>query len=409
MDTKKIPELLAPAGSPEKLETALLYGADAVYLGAGPFSLRSRAHGFSAGDVARAVDLAHGQGKKIYAAVNIFAHNRDLAPASAFIEELAAAGVDGLIVSDPGILRLARRHAPGLPVHLSTQANVTNRESARFWEDMGVKRINLARELSLAEIAAIREAVACEIEVFVHGALCISYSGRCLLSAAMTGREANQGDCAHPCRYRYALVEEKRPGEFFAIEEDERGSYVMNSRDLCLIHRLAELCETGVDSVKIEGRTKSVYYVAAVTRCYREGLDRIAAGNLKTDDLAAELELVGTRGYTEFFANGRGKEKEKNMLRAAARLPQGSEPVAVVRDGGTRPLVETKNPFETGEEIEYLGPGFVKSRHRITAMEDSEGQGMKRANPGNLVRLKLTPPPAGEWPCGALLRRLHSS
>ncbi len=398
----KIPELLAPAGNLEKLKTAVLYGADAVYLGGNAYSLRARAKNFTDAELATATDLAHNRGKKVYATVNIFAHNHDLAGIAGHLEKLADTGVDGMIIADPGIIRLARRHAPTLPVHLSTQANVTNRENARFWEDMGVKRLNLARELSFDEIDKIRQAVGCEIEIFVHGALCISYSGRCLLSAAMTGREANLGDCAQPCRYRYALMEEKRPGEFFPIEEDHHGAYVMNSRDLCLIRRLRELAAIGVDSVKIEGRMKTAYYVGAAVRCYREGLDRIAAGNQAVDDLAAELNLIGTRGHTEnFFSH---PPTAKDLLSDRPRQFPLSEPVGIVTAGGKRPEIEARNPFITGEEIEYLGISFSTSSHRIMTIHNRDEEKTARANPGNRVRLTLNPTPA-DWPPGTLLRR----
>jgi len=397
----KIPELLAPAGNMEKLKTALLYGADAVYLGGG-HSLRARAGSFTGEKLTSAVRLAHGMGKKAYVTVNVFAHNRDLDAIARHLEELAAAGVDGIIAADPGVIRLARSYAPRVLLHLSTQANVSNRESALFYEDLGVKRINLARELSLAEIAEVRQALTCEIEVFVHGALCISYSGRCLLSAAMTGRQANLGDCAHPCRYRYRLVEEKRPGEYFPIDEDDRGTYIMNSRDLCLIDRLPELAEIGVDSVKIEGRMKSAYYVGAVVRGYREGLDRIAAGRDGFTDIRAELDLVGTRGYTEnFFNNPPGPA---DLLPESPRAQARSEPVGIVSKTNGTCEIEVRNPIERGDEIEYIGPGFVKSRHRISGIIIG-GEAAERANPGLPAGLELSPPPA-DWPAGALLRRI---
>ncbi|MDA8165592.1 MAG: U32 family peptidase, partial [Desulfobacteraceae bacterium] len=271
------PELLAPAGSFEKLVTAIHYGADAVYLGGKQFSLRARATNFDEAGLREAVAYAHARGVKAYVTVNVFARREDFARLPGYLVFLGEIGADAIIVSDPGILRVASRVVPGLAIHLSTQANVTNPESARFWREQGVSRLNLARELSLPEIAAIRESLDARIEIFVHGALCISYSGRCLLSHYLTGRSANRGDCAHPCRYRYALVEEKRPGQHFPVEEDDRGTYIMNARDLCLLARLPELLAAGVDSLKIEGRMKGVYYVGGVVRVYRAALDALAA------------------------------------------------------------------------------------------------------------------------------------
>ena len=261
-----LPELLAPAGSFEKLVTAIHYGADAVYLGGSRYGLRAKAGNFSNESIREAVSYAHRHKVKIYVTVNIIAHGDDFDGLEDYLLLLEDAGVDGLIISDPGILMLAGKTVPGLPIHLSTQANVTNPQAASFWISQGVSRLNLARELSLAEICTIRETVSAELEVFVHGALCISYSGRCMLSSYMTGRDANQGNCAQPCRYSYTLVEEKRPKEFFHVEEDRRGTYIFNSKDLCLLRRLPELVAAGIDAIKIEGRMKSIFYVGGVIR-----------------------------------------------------------------------------------------------------------------------------------------------
>ena len=295
----KLPELLAPAGNFEKMQTAIHYGADAVYLGGKKFSLRAHATNFSDEEIGQAVAYAHERGVQVYTTLNIFAHNDDLAELPAYLAALQEAKVDGLIISDPGILAVARRTVPQLPIHLSTQANVTNLESVRFWVGQGVKRLNLARELSLAEIAQIRQATEAELEIFVHGALCISYSGRCLLSLYLTGRDANQGNCAHPCRYHYRLEEEKRPGQFFPVEEDSRGTYIFNAKDLCLLHRLPDLIRTGADSLKLEGRMKSVYYVGAITRLYRAALDFWKAQGLDAalpETFGEELLKIGSRG-----------------------------------------------------------------------------------------------------------------
>ncbi|MBW2467494.1 MAG: U32 family peptidase, partial [Deltaproteobacteria bacterium] len=309
----KIPELLAPAGSFEKMVTAIHYGADAVYCGGRKYSLRAHAGNFSDKCLEEAVAYAHDRGVKLYVTVNIFAHREDFQGLDKYLVFLRTIGVDGVIISDPGILSLAKEIIPEVPVHLSTQANVTNPANARFWESQGVSRLNVARELSLTEIAEIKQALAetTQVEAFVHGALCISYSGRCLLSYYFTGRDANRGECAHPCRYQYVLQEEKREGQYFPVEEDEYGTYIFNSRDLCLINWLPQMIVSGVDSIKIEGRMKTMYYVGAVVRVYRAALDYLAENMAETmaknrkfvlpSVYMEELMKVGTRGYTENF------------------------------------------------------------------------------------------------------------
>jgi putative protease len=297
----KMPELLAPAGSFDKMVAAIHYGANAVYCGGKRFSLRAHASNFSEKELGEAVKYAHAKNVKLYVTVNIFAHQADLQGLEKYLQYLQNIGVDGVIVSDPGIFTLAKETIPGVPIHLSTQANVTNPANARFWEKQGAKRLNLARELSLSEISEIRKALqpATRIEIFVHGALCISYSGRCLLSCYFTGRDANRGECAQPCRYNYVLQEEKRPGQYFPVEEDGYGTYIFNSKDLCLLNKLPQLINIGVDSLKIEGRMKSVHYVGAVVRVYRAALDYTVPSLYMK-----ELMKVGTRGYTENFVFG---------------------------------------------------------------------------------------------------------
>ncbi|NMC75205.1 MAG: U32 family peptidase, partial [Geobacteraceae bacterium] len=269
-----LPELLAPAGNREKLHVAVHYGADAVYLGGKEFSLRNLADNFSPEELSDAVSYAHDHGVKVYLATNIFPGNADLVEMRRYLEKVAEIPLDACIVADPGVLELVKEISPERPLHLSTQANTTNWLSARFWKRQGVTRVNLARELSLEEIREVKEKGGLEVEVFVHGAMCISYSGRCLLSSIMTGRDANRGECAQPCRWGYALVEEQRPGVYFPVMEDERGTFIFNARDLCLLEHLPELVESGVDSLKIEGRMKGIHYVASVVRVYREALDR---------------------------------------------------------------------------------------------------------------------------------------
>ncbi|MFO7605995.1 MAG: U32 family peptidase [Desulfurivibrionaceae bacterium] len=404
----KKPELLAPAGSFAKMQAAIHYGADAVYLGGQRFSLRAHAANFSEAEITRATRYAQERKVKVYVTVNILAHNRDFDGLPGYLETLGRAGVDGLIISDPGIMRVARATVPDLPIHLSTQANVTNLESARFWQEQGVKRINAARELSLAEISEIKNGTDLEIEVFAHGALCISYSGRCLLSCYLTGRSANLGDCAHPCRYSYKLVEEKRPGQYFPVEEDQRGTYIFNSRDLCLLNRLPELLKAGVDCLKIEGRMKTIYYTGAVTRVYRAALDHLFNNWPETGlpvldkRFMAELSKVGSRGYTENFLTD--PPDRHDMLYDESHMAPTHHPVGIVVEGGPEPLIDIRNPLLPGQTVEYLDRGLAGSFHRISRIDDSDGTALEKANPGNLVRL-ITEPPADSWLTGALLRK----
>ncbi|MEK6201557.1 MAG: U32 family peptidase [Desulfobulbaceae bacterium] len=394
-----MPELLAPAGTFEKLVTAIHYGADAVYLGGRDFSLRAKAGNFTPEAMAEAVSYGHARGVKVYVTINILAHNQDLEGLDPYLLSLQQLAVDGLIIADPGILMRARTLVPQLPVHLSTQANVTNYAAASFWLSQGASRLNLARELSLPEIAEIRNQVQGELEIFVHGALCISYSGRCMLSNYMTGRDANQGNCAHPCRYSYALMEEKRPGQYFPVEEDERGTYIFNSKDLCLLERLPELVAAGANSLKIEGRMKSIFYVGGVVRIYRAALDFLAALPAEAwRDPAAivlppifreEIAKTGTRGTTENFIDQPPGSGE--MVYHASREVQTVHPVAVIREEGDFPLVEARNVMEIGDLIEYMLPGIEVMELKVVAMRSEKGGEMSRANPGNVLFLTTEP------------------
>ncbi len=394
-----IPELLAPAGNFEKLVTAVHYGADAVYLGGKDFSLRAKAGNFNADGMLKAVKYAHAHGVKVYVTVNILAHNQDMDGIESHLAIVKELDVDGIIISDPGILTKAKSILTEVPIHLSTQANVTNYDAAAFWIQQGVKRLNLARELSLAEIRQIRQKVGCELEVFVHGALCISYSGRCMLSNYMTERDANRGNCAHPCRYSYALIEEKRPGEYFPVEEDGRGTYIFNSKDLCLLNRLPELVAAGVNSLKIEGRMKSIFYVGGVVRIYRAALDylrRLPWSVWKSPEriempeiFMEEIVKTGTRGTTENFIVKRPGSQE--MLYHTSRAVQPVEPVAVIRKAGRRPLVEVRNVLEPGEKIEYMAAGIDVVPVTVESLHDEKKELIKRANPGNLVYLTASP------------------
>lgn len=390
-----LPELLAPAGNYEKLVTAVHYGADAVYLGGKRFSLRAKAGNFSEESMREGVNFAHSHGVKVYVTVNIIAHNRDLHGLEEYLVSLRDMAVDGLIISDPGIMDCAKKTVPGVPIHLSTQANVTNSGSAQFWFSQGAERLNLARELSLEEIAEIRSCVHGELEIFVHGALCISYSGRCMLSNYMTGRDANQGSCAHPCRFSYSLVEEKRPGEYYPVEEDERGTYIFNSKDLCLLEALPMLVAARVDSLKIEGRMKSIFYVGSVVRLYRAALDYLAGLPREVwqnpsairipETFVEEIQRTGTRGTSENFI--KDKPGSSEMIYSASRAEQAYEPVAVIREAGSEPLVEIRNTFSVGEKIEYMKQGFELMPLTVTAMKDEEGGEVLKANPGNRVIL----------------------
>lgn len=411
--TVALPELLAPAGSYEKLVTAVHYGANAVYLGGKSFSLRAKAGNFDDEMMRQGVCFAHEHGVKVYVTVNIIAHNIDLLGLDAYLATLGNMDVDGIIVSDPGILSRARKIVPTMPVHLSTQANVTNHASASFWLDQGVGRLNLARELSLPEIREIRQKVRGELEIFVHGALCISYSGRCMLSNYMTSRDANQGSCAHPCRFSYALLEEKRPGEYYPVEEDERGTYIFNSKDLCLMDMLPQLVAAGVDSLKIEGRMKSIFYVGAVVRVYRAALDYLARLPQEAwDDPTAiqmpesfmqEIQKTGTRGTTENFINERPGSAE--MIYTSSRAEQSYEPVAVIRKPGAAPLVEIRNQVVPGEQIEYMQQGIELLPLKIISMQDEMGSPITKANPGNLVVMQTDPPLSDGREYGILRRQ----
>jgi putative protease len=412
-----MPELLAPAGSFEKMKAAIHYGADAVYLGGKKFSLRAHASNFSEEEMRQAVSYAHQKKVKVYVTANILAHQEDMRGLEDYLLFLREILVDGIIISDPGILMLAKECIPQVPIHLSTQANVTNPVNARFWQSQGVARLNLARELSLSEIAAVRGNLdtKTQIEVFVHGALCISYSGRCLLSYYFTGRDANRGECAHPCRYKYVLQEEKRPGQYFPVEEDEHGTYIFNSRDLCLLNTIPQLIKSGVDSLKIEGRMKTVYYVGAVVRVYRAALDYLAV-QMKAGGKSSlppvymeELMKVGTRGYTENFIFG--PPGAEDMLYDRPRIDQEYIPVGVVQSFGTRDKnenwlqVEIRNPLRKGETIEYLGRDIDIVSLKVLELLDQDNIPLEQANPGNAVKIIYSADSERDWLVNSLLRK----
>ncbi len=363
----RVPELLAPAGDFEKLQTAYDYGADAAYIGGEQFGLRAKAGNFTADTLARARDLAQQRGKKLFLTLNAYLNTAECDALAEEVERLKPLDFDAYIIADPGVLALVRRIDPKRCLHLSTQANTTNLEAVRFWQQAGVSRINLAREMGLEEMCRIRQKVDLELEVFIHGAMCVAYSGRCLLSSAMTGRSANSGACSHPCRWKYALVEQTRPGEYYPIDEDETGSYLLNSRDLCLIDHLPALIEAGIDSLKIEGRMKSRYYLAAVIRVYRAAIDRYLQNPqaYRFDPLwREELDKVSHRPYDTGFLLG----NDDAMIHTDDSLYRRTyDFVGLVLDVDAQgvALVEGRNRFFPGEELELIGPQM--RRERLTA------------------------------------------
>lgn len=400
---KKI-ELLAPAGDYEKLVAAYDYGADAAYIGSERFGLRAMAGNFSEEDLARARELAAVRGKKLYLTLNAYLTTEQFEDLAIHIERLRQLDLDAYIVSDAGVLNLVRRLDPERSVHLSTQANTTNAEAAGFWQRNGVGRINLARELTLEQIETMGRLPGLELEVFVHGAMCVAYSGRCLLSAAMTGRSANAGACTHPCRWRYALVEESRPEQAFSIEEDRHGTYVMNSRDLCLVEHLPQLIEAGVDCFKIEGRMKSRYYVAAVTRIYREAIDRYldepSAWRCAPQWLE-ELDKVSHRPYGPGFLFGHGGDVNVHPDDSAYRRIYDFVGQVIAVEGEGFGLVEGKNRFFPGETLELIGPHMRQAEFQVTGVVSDTGQPLGVVQPNARVRMQL---PAGSR-SGDFLRR----
>ncbi len=392
--TRKKVELLAPAGNLEKLKMAVIYGADAVYLAGQAFGLRAFADNFTGPELVKGVEFAQRRGVKVYITVNIFAHNQDLKELPNYLRELEALGVDGIIFSDPGVWQIAQEIGSTLNLHLSTQANTTNWASARFWESQDVKRIILARELSLEEIQEIRTKVNLELEVFVHGAMCVSYSGRCLLSNYFTGRDANLGECTQPCRWRYALVEEKRPCEYYPLFEDQRGTYLLNSQDLCLIRYLPELIKAGVNSFKIEGRMKSIHYVATVVKVYREVLAVYYANPdqfIFQEKWLQELAKVSHRDYSTGFLLGK-----PNQNYATSAYRRTHDFIGLVRDYD--PLaklaqVEQRNNFQVGEKVEIMGAETKLFSQEIRELFSETGEVLTCApHPQQIVCLRVEHP-----------------
>ena len=401
-------ELLLLARYLDVLKIAFIYGADAVYIGGESMSLRAKAKNFSYEDMKEGVEFAHELGKKVYVAANIFAHNDDLAKAGAFFDEMRELAPDAILISDPGLFLAEREHCPEIPVHISTQANNTNYGTYRFWYAQGVRRVVAARELSLAEIVEIRRNIPedMEIEAFVHGAMCISYSGRCLLSNFLAGRDANRGACSHPCRWRYYLMEETRPGEYFPVTEDERGTYIFNSKDLCLIESIPEVLGAGITSLKVEGRMKTALYAATCARAYRLAIDTFLRDPEEYAARKGEFATMvrdGTyRTFTTGFAFGRPDESsqiyDSNTYRKESIYLGFSEGT----DEAGRVVIHQKNKFAAGDEILVMEPDGRDVPASVLAMHTADGTEVPDApHPGEELHLTLTVP-AGE---GRILKK----
>ncbi len=402
-------ELLIPAGSLDTLKTAVNYGADAVYLGGEAFGLRAKAKNFTNEEIREGIKFAHEHGVRVYITANIFAHNRDLDGVEEYFRELKEIGPDALIISDPGVFSIARRVLPEMEIHISTQANNTNYETYRFWYELGAKRVVSARELSLEEIREIRRHIPedMEIESFIHGAMCISYSGRCLLSNFFTGRDANQGACTHPCRWKYAVMEETRPGEYMPVYENDRGTFLFNSKDLCMIEHVPEMLEAGIDSFKIEGRMKNALYVATVARTYRKAIDDCKKDpGLYRQNLDWYKEEIGkctTREFTTGFYFG--KPGEDAQIYQNSTYIKNYIYLGTVETIGKNGLVqiEQKNKFSVGETLEIMKPDGRNLMARVWGIYSEEGETMESApharqklfldlsepaEPGNILRIK---------------------
>lgn len=380
------PELLIPASSLEVLKIAVIFGADAVYIGGEAFGLRAKAKNFTREEMAEGIAFAHAHGVRVHVTANILAHNYDLAGAEAYFHELKELKPDALIIADPGMFMLARKICPEIDIHISTQANNTNYMTYQFWHEQGAKRVVSARELSLKEIRQIREQIpeSMEIESFIHGAMCISYSGRCLLSNYFTGRDANHGACTHPCRWKYAVVEEKRPGEYLPVYENERGTYIFNSKDLCMIEHIPEMIDAGIDSFKIEGRMKTALYVATVARTYRRAIDDYMESAEKyhanMDWYLSEISKCTYRQFTTGFYFNKPDENTQiydNNTYVNEYIYLGIAGEAVQTAGQACVRIEQRNKFCVGDEIEIMKPDGTNMPVKVLAMYDEQGQSVE--------------------------------
>ncbi len=395
----KKPELLAPAGNLEKLKKAFRYGADAVYIGGEEFSLRVAAENFTLDEIKEGISFAHECGGKVYLTANIIPHNEDIDAYEQYLLEVKDLGLDGIILSDLGMFQVTRELAPELEIHVSTQANNVNYRSARMWHEMGAKRVILAREMSLAEIKEIRARIPeeLELEAFVHGAMCISYSGRCLLSNYMSGRDSNQGNCAHPCRWKYHLMEEQRPGEYMPVFENERGTFIYNSKDLCMIEHMDKLIESGLSSFKIEGRVKSEYYVATVVRAYRQAIDAYFEDpeHYKVNpEWLEEIKKVSHRDYTTGFYFGKPGATEQNYATSSYIRDYEMVGIVVGYDPETKlAKVIQKNRFFRGSTVEFVRPVGKFFSQTVKELYDEHGAPLEVANrPQSTVLIKTDEP-----------------
>lgn len=400
---KKI-ELLAPAGDLEKLKIAVDYGADAVYFGGEMFSLRAGAGNLTVAEISEGVEYAHSRGVKCHMTLNIFAHNEDIQPLRSYLDKIKNIPIDAFIVSDPGVICLLREIIPDAELHLSTQANMTNYVTARFWYDQGIRRLVLARELTLKEIRQVRDEIPedMELEAFVQGAMCISYSGRCLLSNFMIDRDANRGQCAHPCRWKYKLVEEQRPGEYYPVEEDSRGTYILNSKDLCMLEHIPELAQAGVSSAKIEGRMKSVFYVATIVSAYRRAIDAYYddPDNYQFDpSWMTELKKASHREFTTGFYFDKPTNEDQNYQTSAYTRDYSFIGMVKSYDPLTcMAVVEQRNKMVLGDEIEVFGPGRDFFTQKLDVLLDEEGEPIEAApHPQQIVRIRMAQPVAEKY------------
>lgn len=391
------PELLIPASNLEVLKTAVIFGADAVYIGGEAFGLRAKAKNFSGQDMIEGIRFAHEHHVKVYVTANILAHNEDLNGAKAYFEELKDIKPDALIISDPGMFTLAREVCPEIEIHISTQANNTNYETFLFWHRLGAKRVVSARELSLLEISEIREHIPkdLEIESFIHGAMCISYSGRCLLSNYFTGRDANRGACTHPCRWKYAVVEETRPGEYMPVYENERGTYIFNSKDLCMIEYIPEIIAAGIDSLKIEGRMKTALYVATVARTYRKAIDDyFLAEETYRNNMGWYLEEIAKCTYRQFTTGFYfGKTEEHSQIYDSNTYISEYIYLGIVEliDKKGYAKIEQRNKFSVGDTIEIMKPGGDNVVVKVDGLLDSEGEEIESCpHPKQTLFVKLS-------------------
>lgn len=392
------PELLMPAGNVEKLKYAIKYGADAVYLGVVDFSLRAMRKGelITLENLKTAISTAQQMGAKAYLTLNIFGFNSDIKALESAMDVIKDSNPDALIISDVGIMRLAKKYMPNTDIHVSTQANILNYEAVRFWQDMGATRAILARELPIKDVAEIKQRVPeMELECFIHGAQCVSFSGRCLLSDYMTNgeRKANSGNCSQPCRWSYKLVEETRPGQYYEIEENEKGTHILSTKDLCLVKHLKDMIDAGIDSFKVEGRTKSLYYVSAVAKAYREAIDTVLENpNADMQPYYDELLKVGNRGYTTGFYLGEGYPKDGYSYDISKGLAGADFLCEFWGREGDYYKIKTKNKFNKNEDIEVISPE-EKFVTQVTEIKNMKGEELELANTNDELLVKLTNAP----------------